>query len=52
MAPSLLVVFRQPTYAASLGCTSRLILSAELRVATSKSYAACRFIQNSGVVPK
>ena len=39
-------------YAASRGCTSRLILSAEARVATSRSYAACRFIQNCGVMSK
>jgi hypothetical protein len=39
-------------YAASRGWTSLAIRSAEARCATSRSYAAWRFIQNSGVVPK
>ena len=34
-------------YAGSRGCTSRLILSADARVARSRSYAPCRFILRS-----
>lgn len=45
--PALLVA-----YADARGCTSRLIRSAEARVATSRSYAPCRFTQNSAVVEK
>lgn len=39
-------------YAASRGRTSRSIWSEDRLAATSRSYAACRLTQNSGVLPK